>query len=107
MMRCGICNAKSEVGNMRYHKSGEYLICASCYEKQSPLKSTVKSGSSFKEPEMKQPRQDKVAYRCRNCGYSFTRASDHAVLLCPYCGKDSVSVVEGGNIAQHIIDKAV
>jgi rubrerythrin len=110
MMRCGLCNAKDELKNMKYHKSGEYLICKGCSEKQAPgakvvvEKAPIASVKSVEEVSKKSV--DKVSYRCKNCGYAFTRAKSHVLSVCPYCGKNTVSVVaEGG--AQNILDSSV
>lgn len=104
MLRCGLCNNRADVNNMKYHKSGEYLICKDCYDKQATaVKPKPADETAFRKPES--AKDGKVGYRCRGCGYSFTRAKDHTVRVCPYCGKDTVSLVQS-SAAQNIIDNA-
>ncbi len=110
MMRCGLCNVQADMREMRYHKSGEYLICGSCHDKQAlgmraaekpaPVASSVKPVS-----ELASKKAQKTAYRCNNCGYSFSRNKEHRFELCPYCGKKSLSVAERGG-AQNLLDEA-
>lgn len=108
MMRCGLCNNRSELRDMRYHKSGDYLICKDCSEKQSPGAKVVveKQPSSIREVhDVSNKPSDKIGYRCKNCGYSFSRTREHNVFVCPYCGKESISILERG-AAQNLIDTA-
>lgn len=100
MMRCGLCNSRTEVREMKYHKSGEYLLCSACHEKQVPGAKVIAQKPAVPSPK----RQERLSYRCRNCSYSFSRNKDHPVNACPYCGRDGISLVEG-SMAQHLIDK--
>lgn len=106
MMRCGLCNSRTDMREMKYHRSGEYLICKSCHEKQSPGSRVVvesKPQTVREVAEVARKPSPKVSYRCKNCGYAFARARDHSFELCPYCGKKTVSVVQGGG-AQNLLD---
>lgn len=101
MMRCGICNIKSEISEMKYHKSGEYLLCTACHEKQSPGRKMV-----VEKPSSSSKGVGKIGYMCKNCSYSFSRARDHKFDVCPYCGKNTVSLVDNGG-AQNFIDESL
>ncbi len=108
MQRCGLCNSRVDIREMKYHKSGEYLMCGSCHEKQSPGTKVVTKAPSpaikaVAEVAKKSPR--KISYRCKNCSYRFSRAQDYAFEACPYCGKKTVSVVER-SAAQTLVDEA-
>ncbi len=108
MMRCGLCNSRVDIREMKYHKSGSYLICRSCHEKQFPGAKVVvqKQSPAIKEvAEVARKSPGKVSYRCKNCSYRFSRAKEHYFEQCPYCGKRTVSVVER-SAAQALVDEA-
>ncbi|MBI2575076.1 hypothetical protein HYV82_04280 [Candidatus Woesearchaeota archaeon] len=108
MQRCGLCNSRVDIREMKYHKSGSYLMCRNCHEKQSPgakvaVQTPAPAIKSVNEVARKSPA--KVSYRCKNCSYRFSRAQDYVFESCPYCGKKTVSVVER-SAAQALIDDA-
>ncbi len=106
MVRCGLCNTKADIREMKYHKSGDYLLCKACHEKQNPgQKVVVEKPASLREVSEMPRQESKVSYRCKNCGYSFARARDHHFDVCPYCGKNSVSMVNRGG-AQSFLDES-
>lgn len=108
MLRCGLCNSRVDISEMKYHKSGEYMLCRSCHEKQFPGAKVVvqKQSPAIKElAEVARKSPAKISYRCKNCSYSFSRAQDYYFDACPYCGKRTVSVVER-SAAQALIDDA-
>lgn len=108
MLRCGLCNSRVDVREMKYHKSGEYMLCRSCHEKQFPGAKVVvqKLPPSIKDVvDVARKSPSKISYRCKNCGYSFSRAQEHYFDQCPYCGKKTVSAIER-SAAQSLIDDA-
>ncbi len=94
---CGLCDHSTPVRDMKYHRSGEYLICGRCFEtQQSELQNSLSEALRRERQELKLLEQPVsvarlIKYRCSSCRYSFTRKQGFSVLACPYCGRSSLS----------------
>lgn len=94
---CGLCDHASPIRDMKYHRSGEYMICGRCFEVQQSESQNSISEMLRKERQelrlMEQPVSVArlIKYKCNGCGYLFARKQGFAVGSCPYCSKSSLS----------------
>ena len=87
---------------MRMDPNGKNLACRNCLDRKSTAGkdmavSKASSGKPLKE-EMKE-------YFCKECKYSFKRASHLRVSNCPYCGAQKSLMIKGST-ARIIADAA-
>jgi hypothetical protein len=105
---CGKCGAKEPANEMRYSIDGKRIICAKCQAIESggvkggTTQPTKLMGRDYEEPE---PRQASVNYYCSNCRFKFSRNSKIDIRICPYCSKETISIVPK-QTAQAFINKA-
>lgn len=85
MLTCGRCKKSVPVSTIQYMPKGDGGVIALCSEcrAQKVVKSAIKpkptTDSSIK----------KINYLCERCNYKFSYNPDgHALLKCPYCGKN-------------------
>jgi DNA-directed RNA polymerase subunit RPC12/RpoP len=106
---CAKCGADLTVDTMKALPDGKGFVCLDCYDAQGPR--LTRSGfvdiNKPKEPLRTSQHREQISsstathqstinsdnffelkeYVCHNCGYSFKKAPEFEVRLCPYCGK--------------------
>lgn len=83
-LRCKRCNKYVPIKEMKYEKTGTFLVCAACRgeEKKAPkVMPLVKR--PFGEPKL-------YKYQCRDCRYQFKRSPVSPVSKCPNCGSSKL-----------------
>ncbi len=82
---------------MKYHKSGEYMICSHCFDvQQGELQDSLTEMLRKERAEMRRMEEPihvarLIKYKCGSCGYSFTRKQGFPVQNCPYCSHSELS----------------
>lgn len=112
-LKCRLCGKSVPVKEMRYHRSGQYLICRECADKQSGILKTgtthlEKGKTLITKPEVKKERKELkeiVNYKCSACNYRFSRKASFESISCPYCGSENVNISTGDS-AQELINEA-
>ena len=102
LLICGNCNNPEAVSSMKYNRTGEFLICKTCYNKEhNKLDPKVETAikEEIKELEILPQKKttvrsfqhvgfERLAYQCTHCGYKFSRKKEIDFNgQCPYCGK--------------------
>ena len=113
MLKCRLCGKNTPVKGMRYHKSGQYLICRDCSDRQGggAIKSGTTQVGGSKAPLQKSEtarritsqKTGQINYKCTSCGYKFSRKESIDVSSCPYCSRETIEVSSGH--AQELLDE--
>ena len=83
---CKRCSSKVPISKMRYDKTGNNLICNSCYGKLYNPPPEEKKSEVYQSAV-----SDRVKYHCLSCGYKFSRAEGFSFGgKCFNCGKQTV-----------------
>jgi DNA-directed RNA polymerase subunit RPC12/RpoP len=85
---CGKCGAKTALEEMEYSKDGTKLVCKDCLNKEKGLYT-----AAIKKPLEAPKPVEMTKYKCGHCQYSFSRKKDIEVKTCPYCSRDSISII--------------
>ena len=103
---CKSCKTKVPVGDLRRNNDGLF-VCNNCYNKGAiSVNIQDLTPSKFKKVEEKKEvkpmiREERIAYYCSNCKFSFTRPLGSSNRGCPYCNKEHT--VQRKESAQDII----
>ena len=97
-MKCHKCGCEFTMNMMRMDSDGKKLICKACLERypSSPQAASKALKKTIDDQEV-------THYFCKQCKYSFKRASHLDVKTCPYCNSSN-SVVTKGSTARILSD---
>jgi hypothetical protein len=106
---CNKCGNKAPANEMRYSVDGKRIICSKCQavEKGGVKESTTQPKTikgRYEEPAAPKV-EATVTYYCTNCRFKFSRRKEIYIRICPYCSKETISVVPNQS-AQAYINKA-
>jgi DNA-directed RNA polymerase subunit RPC12/RpoP len=87
---CGKCGAKTAIDDMTYSVDGKKLVCQTCLNKEKGIYTATGVPPAPKPA----PKPEMVNYHCNNCQFNFSRKKGIDVRNCPYCAKESVSVMK-------------
>jgi DNA-directed RNA polymerase subunit RPC12/RpoP len=111
-IRCFKCGNEYTMSMMRMHSDGKNLVCKSCLDRKpasqmkEPSTLPVSAKPTMKMESKPKPQVfDSTEYFCKDCRYSFKRASHLVIKVCPYCGS-SGGVQEKGSTDRIIADAA-
>jgi ribosomal protein L37AE/L43A len=90
LVPCKLCKTKVPVSDLRKNKDGLY-VCNTClshgfYETSLRVNELRKPLPSNVQPQVK--KEEKIAYLCNSCKFSFTKPLGSEDKNCPMCGKD-------------------
>lgn len=92
LLACKKCYAKTSASTMKYNSTGDYLICAECYEKEhGASKRELPSLGSERMQQSARAQLDRVQYQCTSCKYVFSRRVDVQTSKCPYCNRGTAA----------------
>lgn len=85
-MRCGTCKRFAPITEMRYEKTGKFLVCNACRHEET----------TAKEPKLRPlvtspfDGAKVLKYQCPSCRYTFRRTPTHPVNKCPNCNSSKL-----------------
>lgn len=92
LVPCKLCKNKVQVSDLRRNKEGVY-VCSNCLNYGYYGTPALREVSPTRRPlEISKPttikKEEKVAYLCSSCKYSFTKPLGSEDKNCPLCGRD-------------------
>jgi hypothetical protein len=88
MKICDKCGNKTPLEQMDHSKDGKKLLCLDCLNREKGIYT-----ASIKKPIEAPKPVEMTKYQCSHCKYSFSRKKDLEVKTCPYCSRETISIV--------------
>ena len=94
LVPCKLCRTKVPVGDLRRNKDGIF-VCTTCFSHGYLASHDIAdlTPERLKKQDTKKEvkpmiYEERVAYHCSNCKFSFTRPLGSSNKGCPYCNKE-------------------